>query len=62
MSKEDFRVLVNQAMDRRGIRTKKEIAVLAELGGVRVDESGVWMRYDVGISDFVPVPFVASIG
>ena len=37
-------------------------AVLAELGGVRVDESGVWMRYDVGISDFVPVPFVAGIG
>ena len=30
MSKEDFRVLVNQAMDRRGIRTKKEIAVLAD--------------------------------
>lgn len=26
MSKDDFRILVTQAMDRRGIRTKKEIA------------------------------------
>lgn len=30
MSKEDFRVLVSQAMDRRGIRTKKEIAEQAD--------------------------------
>lgn len=30
MSKEDFRVLVNQAMDRKGIQTKKEIAERAE--------------------------------